>query len=116
MRLYGDFFETYLNANEDDTDKKSRVLGYPDPIQGEMSLECQLASNGLYCGDASGYQDPRRAALEAGARDWRLLLQVDSEDDAGMMWGDVGRLYYWIRRQDLKKAEFGNTWVILECG
>jgi hypothetical protein len=29
-----------------------------------------------------------------------LLLQVDSDDDAGMMWGD-GRIYYWIRRENL---------------
>ncbi len=115
MRLYGELLET-LHADEDHTEKKSRVLGSPDPIQGEMSLECQLASNGLNRGDASGYEDPQRAALEAGAQDWQLLLQVDSEDDAGMMWGDVGRLYYWIRRQDLKKADFGNAWVILQCG
>jgi hypothetical protein len=35
--------------------------GYPDPIQGEdMELDCQLASNGLYCGDESGYNDVGR--------------------------------------------------------
>jgi hypothetical protein len=32
------------------------LLGHPDPVQGDMQLECQLAANGLYCGDASGYR------------------------------------------------------------
>jgi hypothetical protein len=28
-----------------------RLLGHPDPVQGDMQLECQLAANGVYCGD-----------------------------------------------------------------
>lgn len=44
-----------------------QVLGHPNPIKGDMQLECQLASNGLYCGDSTGYQDPIRADLELGA-------------------------------------------------
>jgi uncharacterized protein YwqG len=66
-----------------------------------MQLECQLVTNGLYCGDASGYDDPRRRALETGATDWRLLLQIDSDDVLGSMWGDSGRVYFWIREQDV---------------
>jgi hypothetical protein len=64
-----------------------RLLGHPDPVQGDMQLECQLAANGLYCGNASGYGHPRAAQLRPGAADWRLLFQVDSQDEAGMMWG-----------------------------
>jgi uncharacterized protein YwqG len=43
-----------------------------------------------------------------------LLLQVDS-DDVGMMWGDGGRLYFWIREQDARRADFSNVWMILQC-
>lgn len=72
-----------------------------------MRLECQLVSNGIYCGDPSGYQDPRRASLESGAADWQLLIQIDSDADRlGWMWGDMGRLYFWNRRQDLAAANF----------
>ena len=60
-----------------------RLLGHPDPVQGEMQLECQLVTHGLYCGNASGYRDPRAAQLAPGAVDWRLLLQVDTQDEAG---------------------------------
>lgn len=51
-----------------------------------MELECQLVSNGIYCGDPSGYAGPEAARLKPGARDWSLLLQLDTDDDRGMMW------------------------------
>lgn len=67
-----------------------------------MQLECQLASNGIYVGDSSGYNHPKRRALENGATDWQLLFQIDSDEKGlGTMWGDVGRVYFWIRQQDL---------------
>jgi len=46
------------------------------------SLNASSPPIGLYCGDASGYRDPRGLArLRPGAADWRLLLQVDSQDE-----------------------------------
>lgn len=66
------------------------------------------------CG-GTGPPDPREAGLRAGASEWRLLLQIDSDDNAGMMWGDVGRLYVWIRRDDLKRRDFSRAWVVLQC-
>jgi uncharacterized protein YwqG len=92
-----------------------QLLGRPAQVEGDMRLECQLVSHGLYCGDETGYSDPRAKALEAGAADWRLLLQVDTDDEAGMMWGDCGRLYFWIREDDLRERAFENSWMILQC-
>jgi uncharacterized protein YwqG len=92
-----------------------RLRGHPDPIQGDMQEECQLASNGVYTGNPEGYADPRVAGLRAGAAEWHLLFQVDSEDAAGMMWGDVGRLYYWMRDSDLQSSNFENCWMVLQC-
>jgi len=110
--------ETVIDMHSEYIEKsgpRHQLLGYPAVIQGEMELECQLASNGLYCGDASGYKDPRAESLKAGAVDWRLLLQVDSDDAAGMMWGDCGRIYCWIREQDLKAGCFDKVWMVLQC-
>ncbi|MDP1848993.1 MAG: DUF1963 domain-containing protein [Solirubrobacteraceae bacterium] len=45
--------------------------------------------------------DPRDADFEL-----RLLLQVDYDDAAGWMWGDVGCLHVWIRRDDLAAGRF----------
>jgi len=92
------------------------LFGYPSPVQGnDMDLECQLVSHGLYCGDVSGYQDARAKELETGRHDWILLLQLDTDDDAGMMWGDCGMLYFWIRKGDLAKRHFDKCWMILQC-
>ncbi|HEV8394404.1 MAG TPA: YwqG family protein [Vicinamibacterales bacterium] len=93
-----------------------QVGGFPHPIQGdEMELECQLVSHGLYCGDSSGYLSREAAGLAEGARDWRLLLQIDSDDDLGVMWGDAGILYFWIREQDARAGRFDQAWVVLQC-
>ena len=95
---------------------ENQILGYANCVQGPMELECQLVTNGLYCGDPSGYEDPKRKELESGKADWILLFQLDSEEDnAGMMWGDAGKLYYWIRKQDLKNKNFEKSWFVLQC-
>ena len=93
-----------------------RLLGNPDQVQGEMQLKCQLVAHGIDCGDPSGYQDPRRAELEPGAAGWMLLLQIDSEDETEMIWGDFGSIYFWIHEEDLRKRDFEKMWVILQCG
>ena len=82
-----------------------------------MELECQLASNGVYCGNSEGYQSRQAKVLEQGAADWRLLLQIDTDEEGpGWMWGDVGRLYFWLTRQDLTSLRFDNVWLIFQCG
>ena len=91
------------------------LFGYSDNIQGDMQLEAQLVTNGLYCGDSSGYHDPRAKELESGTDDWLLLLQLDSDDTADIMWGDVGMLYFWIRKQDLEEQRFDKVWMDMQC-
>lgn len=118
LQLPAEETDAYIGLRDSlrsDGDLVTKVLGYPDPVQGAMEVECQFASNGIYCGNADAYKDPRAGELLSGARDWRLLLQVDSEEAAGMMWGDVGRLYYWIRESDLRSANFHAAWLVLQC-
>ncbi len=94
-----------------------RMFGYPQPIQNPMELECQLASNGVYCGNPSGYNSSRAKDLEQGAAGWRLLLQIDTDEEGpGWMWGDVGRIYFWIKNQDLSSLRFDDVWLIFQCG
>lgn len=92
-----------------------QVGGWPGIAQNPIWLECQLAANGIYVGDSEGYADPRVADLEAGAVEWQLLFQVDTDDAAGWMWGDVGMLYFAIRQSDLERRRFDRTWMILQC-
>jgi uncharacterized protein YwqG len=92
-----------------------RIGGYPDEIQGDVALKAQLVSNGIDCGDGEGYEVGEARGLNAGAADWLLLLQLDSEDEAGMMWGDLGRLYFMIHKADLASRHFDKVWTILQC-
>ncbi len=98
-------------------DIRHKLLGHSDNIQGDMELECQLVSHGEYCGDSDdAYESERGKALAPGAADWVLLLQIDSdEDNCDMMWGDSGRLYLWIRQDDLAARAFGKSWLVLQC-
>lgn len=117
--------EVYEDFDDGDDDKLwealsddeniNKLLGYSDNIQDEMELECELVTNGLFCGDPSGYNDPRAKALEPNAKNWRLLLQIDSNDENEMMWGDCGRLYFWIKKDDLVNKQFDKTWFSLQC-
>jgi len=111
--------ESYLElVAEWDTLNKSahRLLGHSSLIQEPWELLNQLVTNGLYCGDSSEYSDPRAAALKAGAKDWRLLLQIDTDTDGpGWMWGDVGMIYFGIPEPALRAREFDKAWLTLQC-
>ncbi len=89
--------------------------GWPGLIQRPFWLEAHLASQGINLDDAKGYADSRAAALADGASSWRLLLQLDTDDRLGWMWGDVGRLFYLIRQDDLAAGEFTRCWLNFQC-
>lgn len=118
---YGtDAYEAYQRLCDELTEgggsTHHRLLGHPQLIQNPMELECQLASNGVYCGNTEGYQSDQAKVLEQGAADWRLLLQIDTDEEGpGWMWGDVGRLYFWTRKQDLRSLRFDNVWLVFQC-
>lgn len=60
-----------------------------------------------------GYAEPVQDALEHD--DWTLLAQIDSDKAAGMMWGDVGSLYWLIRRDDLAASNFEASSFDWQC-
>lgn len=106
----------YELLDEDSGILINKILGHSNNIQGGMELECELVSHGLYCGDSSGYTEGRARGLGKNTGRWTLLLQVDSNEDLGMMWGDCGRLYLWIAEEDLAARNFDASWLILQCG
>jgi uncharacterized protein YwqG len=75
-----------------------QFLGYPCQIQGDLLLECQR--------DTHSKGDPA---------DWRLLLQVGSDDNVHMMWGDVGMLYFYIPQEALTMRDFSQVHLIMQC-
>jgi uncharacterized protein YwqG len=106
-----------LQGRQRDDEHYHHLLGLPQPVQFDMRLQCQLVTNGIYCGNAEGYADENVEKLAQGTRDWMLLLQIDTDEDGpGWMWGDTGRIYFWIRKQDLDACDYAKSWLILQCG
>jgi uncharacterized protein YwqG len=92
------------------------IGGYPDAIQNEgMELECQRITSGMAWPAKAKSAGNEPGDQEGDATDWRLLLQLDTDNDAGMMWGDTGRLYFWVREQDARAGDFSRVWMILQC-
>ncbi|WP_345240390.1 YwqG family protein [Pontibacillus salipaludis] len=44
-----------------------------------------------------------------------LLLQIDTEDDKGIMWGDAGVANFFIKKEDLEKRNFTNVLYNWDC-
>lgn len=96
----------------------SKLLGYADIIQNCMLEECELVTRGSYTG--SGWPDmteAQRAQLAQDAQEWILLFQLDTVEsgDFELMFGDCGRIYFYIRKQDLACQRFDQCWLILQC-
>jgi uncharacterized protein YwqG len=89
-----------------------QLLGFPNTLQDDMRIECQLASHGVSMDNAA--TDPQTPTLSPGASNWILLLQIDSDEQAGMRWQSAGMLYYWIERDALRQGRFDDTWVVLQ--
>jgi hypothetical protein len=68
-----------------------RLLGHPDDVQWDMHDD-----------------------LSGSPTDWQLLLQIDSDGVPNTEWGDTGRIYYWIRTQDLARRDFSQVTLLLQ--
>lgn len=98
------FMETvFIDVND------HRMFGHPNSIQEDAFLDAyNFARGGTWSN--LGYEVTRE-----NQEKWNLLLQVDSSDVTGMMWGDMGRLYYCIREDDLKNLGFDKVVCTMQC-
>lgn len=93
-----------------------QVGGWPALQQGPIWRECDLVSQGYPLGTADQVRAGHQAGVPDTQADWRLLLQVESDDDAGWMWGDLGALYYAVRSSGSTADGFDQAWMVLQCG
>ena len=100
--------------------KITKLLGYGDEMQGDMLAECEMTGGrGIYTGN--GYPEmteKEKNELLKASEEWTLLFQLDTVRKNGfeLMFGDDGRIFYYIRKDDLKNKNFENIWIILQCG
>lgn len=122
--LYGsDGYELFENTCKElgykMPENSSKLLGWPDVIQNNMTLECELVSRGHYLGGSYEEipQSDMDAARETSIENWRLLFQLDTVNykDFGLMFGDCGRIFFYIRKEDLAAKRFDRVWLMLQC-
>jgi uncharacterized protein YwqG len=97
-----------LTAFRRDHSPHHQIGGYAMPVQGAVEPE---GAEALVEGDAAGEPDDaaKAAAIKELASQLVLLAQVDNDSRSGMEWGDTGRLYWMIRRDDLAAGRFDRT-------
>jgi uncharacterized protein YwqG len=91
------------------------LLGYATPIQGDVEADCEPAWMSMTREELAAAPDPRAAAREVRWVWRRLLFQLGSEQEAGMMWGDVGMLYYTICEEELNARNFDGVRLEMQC-
>jgi hypothetical protein len=98
-----------------------RVGGHPAWIQDDAREAAAIVTAG---GSTAAPREERtpvgdaratRAGLgPAAAKVWRLVWQIDTDGEAGFMWGDGGRLYLLARDEDLKARRFDRAWLVMQ--
>lgn len=102
-----------------DKDEIHKLLGWANPLQGNMTMECELIKRGYYLGNTWENVTPRdrQESIDHSLKDWLLLFQLSSfcNDDFELSFGDEGSIYFYIHKDDLAKRNFDNVWLILQC-
>ncbi|GAA3366500.1 DUF1963 domain-containing protein [Streptomyces antimycoticus] len=86
-----------------------QIGGHAQAVQGAVEI---VVAHGALGGRDVSWEDPR---LDEEAGRWVLLAQFDSDEDADMMWGDCGALYWLIRPDDLAAGRFEEAMFAWQC-
>lgn len=96
-------FEKGLLHDEDERNSNHHLLGYYNGIQHNYYQLDLIKEKGKTIEEIN-------KALE-----WKLLLQLDSDNNLDAMWGDWGKIYFFIHKDDLENLNFNKVKVIGEC-
>lgn len=53
--------------------------------------------------------------MQSRFSDYVLLLQLDNDDEHGMMWGDLGVCHFFIHPDDLRRCDFSKVMYDWQC-
>lgn len=102
-----DFWEA-LTAFRRDHSPHHRIGGYALPVQGQVEPEGAQVLH-------PGSDEEAEAARKDLATRLVLLAQIDSDARTQMGWGDAGRLYWLISRDDLAARRFEKATFTWQC-
>lgn len=106
-------YEEFLHNCYEDT-PIHRLLGHPQLVQSDFRESIEMVVKEIDYEKIRG-DEKETSKLFDQSRRWKLLLQLDSDEELGYLWGDGGRLYFCIDENDLKRKDFKNVWVELQC-
>ena len=104
----GDGFWNELSAFRRDHWPHHRIGGYALPVQGSVEPEAARVFH-------PGKEEEATIAAKQLASQLVLLAQIDSDSRSGMGWGDAGRLYWMISRDDLTAGRFDKATFTWQC-
>lgn len=107
--VQGEAFNEALFALDEGDTPRHQVGGWADPVQGPVEFEVAQAAipEEVEYGSSAHVRE---------AFAWRPLLQIDSDHDSDMMWGDVGTLYWLLRDPQQPTSELGPVSFTWQCG
>jgi hypothetical protein len=105
-KTWRDFSDVILAASYREDWTVNRLLGYNFDVPEDIQLDCELISE---YGTPYNVAPELREKHEKTKGEWQLLLQLGSDENANMMWSDVGMVGFYIRREDLKRKHFAST-------
>jgi hypothetical protein len=87
------------------TDVRHHVGGFPQSVHGDITWQVVASKLGRL------HRESPMWTMEAAR--WITLLQFDSGGSDELPWGNLGRVFWLIRREDLAEGDFAaaiNTW------
>lgn len=116
-RAYIDLYYDRHSPNRGSWDDPgNRLLGHPFVLgSGSPLVEADFDSRGALAGMWDGVSPEQRLSMERQAAErWRLLMQIDSGEAAGMDWAGGGLLHFCIERSALASWDFSRTWLTMQ--
>ena len=90
-----------------------QLLGHADFIQLSVEQDTVHAVHGCTT-ETGGFDRDTSEEVKDEVSDWRLLLQINTDEELDMMWGDAGKLYFTIRRDALSQPDTQNAWFVFQ--
>jgi uncharacterized protein YwqG len=103
-----DFYDLIWDSNYPELSKNgavNRLLGYAFNVE-DLKIDCELIAAGI--SPLEPYVPLYQKYRQTKER-WRLLFQMDSDVNAGMMWSDSGVACFYITQDDLKNHNFDDV-------
>lgn len=116
---YNKFEEAEQELQIHRTESMHRTLGWADLIQNNTTWKCELLSQGYSFG-AEYIKIPeeiRNGSKLPSVHRWKLLFQLGTvkQDDFTLMFGDAGKLYFYIPEEDLRQHRFDRATGEMQC-